>query len=142
MSYKHWQMVLTLVACVVLFILIYLFSGCEQYRGIVSPGNIDRYISAGHFVCLEDGVATVCIKAVPVPGAQGEQGEPGRDGQDGRDGISIVGPVVHRGRESGIGKESPVETELTVRMEGTVRTARLLWSSRHICGLRQWMNLL
>ena len=88
---RKTAMLITLLMCVVLFILIYLFSGCEQYRGIVKPGDIDRYISTGHFVCLEDGVATVCIKAVPVPGPQGEQGVPGMDG------ISIVGPVGSQG---------------------------------------------
>ena len=74
--------------------------GCEQYRAIVSPGDIDKYVQTGSLVCLEDGVATLCIKAVPVPGPQGEpgrdgigivgpsgpQGEPGRDGRDGQDG--------------------------------------------------------
>ena len=73
--------------------------GCEQYRGIVSPGNIDKYVQTGSLVCLEDGETVLCIKQVAVPGPQGEPG---------RDGVSIVGPAGPQG-EQGIQGEPGID---------------------------------
>ena len=80
------------VGVLLLFAIFVWLAGCDYQRGIIRPGDVNRFIedhtAAGDIACLadEDGAHTFCFMAVPGP-----------KGADGRDGVSIVGPVGPQG---------------------------------------------